>query len=64
MKSLVHLIEVDGVKGVYFAVWPLLVPYLSWVTLILDRREHQLEVRWDSSGIWEGLFQILKRGNL
>jgi DNA anti-recombination protein RmuC len=34
MKSLVHLIEVDGVKGVYFAVWPLLVPYLSWVTLI------------------------------
>jgi 1,4-alpha-glucan branching enzyme len=31
------------------------------VTLILDRREHQLEVRWDSSGIWEVLFQIEKR---
>jgi 1,4-alpha-glucan branching enzyme len=55
MKTCAHLIEVDGVKGVYFAVWaPLLAPYLSWVTLIFGQKEHQLEVRWDSSGIWEG----------
>jgi 1,4-alpha-glucan branching enzyme len=58
-----HLIEVDGVKGVYFAVWA-----LSPVSVVGDffwtEGEHQLEVRWDSSGIWEGFIPNIEKGNL
>ncbi|AWG23665.1 1,4-alpha-glucan branching enzyme [Flavobacterium faecale] len=59
-----HLIEVDGVKGVYFAVW---APTARTVSVVGDfnywiQGEHQLEVRWDSSGIWEGFIPNVEKG--
>ncbi|MEC4005781.1 1,4-alpha-glucan branching protein GlgB [Flavobacterium sp. SUN052] len=59
-----HLIEVDGVKGVYFAVW---APSARSVSVVGDfnywiQGEHQLNVRWDSSGIWEGFIPGIDKG--
>ncbi|SDX92329.1 1,4-alpha-glucan branching protein GlgB [Flavobacterium degerlachei] len=59
-----HLIELDGVKGVYFAVW---APSARSVSVVGDfnfwtEGEHQLEVRWDSSGIWEGFIPNVEKG--
>lgn len=59
-----HLIEVEGDKGVYFAVW---APSAQSVSVIGDFNswngtEHQLEVRWDSSGIWEGFIPGVQKG--
>jgi 1,4-alpha-glucan branching enzyme len=59
-----HLVEVDGVKGVYFAVW---APSARSVSVVGDfnywiQGEHQLQVRWDSSGIWEGFIPGLEKG--
>ena len=51
-----HAMNVDGVDGTYFAVW---APSASSVSVIGDfnywnDKQHQLNVRWDESGIWEG----------
>ena len=51
-----HVIEINGIKGTYFSVW---APAAKSVSVIGDfnywqGHEHQLYVRWDSSGIWEG----------
>jgi 1,4-alpha-glucan branching enzyme len=59
-----HLIEVDGVKGVYFAVW---APTARTVSVVGDfnywiQGEHSLQVRWDSSGIWEGFIPGIEQG--
>ena len=59
-----HLIELEGVKGVYFAVW---APTARSVSVVGDfnfwtQGEHQLEVRWDSSGIWEGFIPNVEKG--
>ena len=59
-----HFIEVDGVKGVYFAVW---APSARAVSVIGDfnywiQGEHQLQVRWDASGIWEGFIPNVEKG--
>lgn len=59
-----HLITLNGVKGTYFAVW---APNASQVSVIGDfnfwkGEEHQLNVRWDSSGIWEGFIPTIKKG--
>jgi 1,4-alpha-glucan branching enzyme len=59
-----HLIEVDGVQGVYFAVW---APSARSVSVVGDfnywiQGEHQLEVRWDASGIWEGFIPNVQKG--
>ncbi|TDD93898.1 1,4-alpha-glucan branching protein GlgB [Flavobacterium cellulosilyticum] len=59
-----HLIEVDGVKGVYFAVW---APSARSVSVVGDfnywiQGDHQLNVRWDSSGIWEGFIPGIDKG--
>jgi 1,4-alpha-glucan branching enzyme len=59
-----HLLEVDGVKGVYFAVW---APSARSVSVVGDfnywiQGEHQLQVRWDSSGIWEGFIPGIEKG--
>jgi 1,4-alpha-glucan branching enzyme len=59
-----HLTEVNGVKGVYFAVW---APSAKSVSVIGDfnswkQGEHQLNVRWDSSGIWEGFIPDVDKG--
>ncbi len=60
-----HLMEVDGVKGVYFAVW---APSAQSVSVVGDfnywiQGEHQLHVRWDNSGIWEGFIPDVEKGS-
>ncbi|RZJ66609.1 MAG: 1,4-alpha-glucan branching protein GlgB [Flavobacterium sp.] len=59
-----HIVEVDGVKGVYFAVW---APSARTVSVVGDfnywiQGEHQLNVRWDESGIWEGFIPGIEQG--
>ena len=59
-----HLTEVGGVKGTYFAVW---APSAKSVSVVGDfnywnANEHQLNVRWDSSGIWEGFIPGVDKG--
>ncbi|UPZ14658.1 1,4-alpha-glucan branching protein GlgB [Flavobacterium humidisoli] len=61
-----HLIEVNGIKGVYFAVW---APTAHSVSVVGDfnywtQGEHVLNVRWDSSGIWEGFIPDISKGTL
>jgi 1,4-alpha-glucan branching enzyme len=61
-----HLVEVNGVKGVYFAVW---APTAQSVSVVGDfnywtGNEHLLQVRWDSSGIWEGFIPEITKGAL
>ncbi|MBA0885455.1 1,4-alpha-glucan branching protein GlgB [Flavobacterium undicola] len=59
-----HLIELNGVQGVYFAVW---APTAHSVSVVGDfnfwtQGEHELYVRWDSSGIWEGFIPNIEKG--
>jgi len=59
-----HLIEVNGIKGTYFAVW---APSAKTVSVIGDfnywvEGEHELSVRWDGSGIWEGFIPEVEKG--
>lgn len=59
-----HLTEVNGQKGVYFAVW---APSAKAVSVIGDfnywvEGQHHLNVRWDSSGIWEGFIPGVDKG--
>lgn len=59
-----HITTVDGVKGTYFAVW---APTANQVSVIGDFNhwvdgEHKLNVRWDSSGIWEGFIPGVDKG--
>ena len=61
-----HEVKFDGEKGVYFSVW---APSAKSVSVVGDFNywndsEHQLNVRWDSSGIWEGFIPNLKQGTL
>ncbi|WP_417861263.1 1,4-alpha-glucan branching protein GlgB [Winogradskyella sediminis] len=60
-----QITTVDGVEGVYFAVW---APSAKMVSVIGDfnywtEGEHKLNVRWDSSGIWEGFIPGVGKGN-
>src|SRR5690606_41376129 len=59
-----HLLEHQGTKGCYFAVW---APSAKSVSLIGDFNhwtagEPELLVRWDGSGIWEGFVPALDLG--
>ena len=59
-----HLVVVNGVKGVYFAVW---APSASNVTVMGDfnywrTSQYRLNPRWDNSGIWEGFVPGVKQG--
>lgn len=59
-----HIIELNGVQGVYFAVW---APTAHSVSVVGDfnfwtQGEHELYVRWDSSGIWEGFIPNIQKG--
>lgn len=59
-----HCMEVDGTAGVYFAVW---APAASRVEVVGDFNhwngaDHALNVRWDSSGIWEGFIPEAAHG--
>ncbi|QTY27716.1 1,4-alpha-glucan branching protein GlgB [Flavobacterium sp. CS20] len=61
-----HLMTVDGVEGTYFAVW---APSAKKVSVIGNfnywiEGEHQLNVRWDESGIWEGFIPGVKQGDI
>ena len=59
-----HPAVVDGVEGVYFAVW---APSANHVYVVgefnfWDSEDHLLNVRWDGSGIWEGFIPGLSMG--
>lgn len=59
-----HVQTLNGVGGTYFAVW---APSASEVSVIGDfngwnAKEHILNVRWDSSGIWEGFIPNVTKG--
>lgn len=61
-----HPMELNGVKGTYFSVY---APAASRVEVIGDFNhwngfDHVLNVRWDSSGIWEGFIPHVGPGNL
>ena len=61
-----HVIEKNGEKGVYFAVW---APSADRVSVMGDfnfwnRSEHPLFPRWDGSGIWEGFVPGLENGTV
>jgi len=51
-----HVFEFNGVVGTYFAVWAPNAQYISVIGNFngWNRGSHQLYVRWDASGIWEG----------
>lgn len=60
-----HITTVNGVEGTYFAVW---APSAKQVSVIGDfnfwvEGEHQLHVRWDESGIWEGFISGAGKGS-
>jgi 1,4-alpha-glucan branching enzyme len=59
-----HPIELNGVKGTYFAVW---APSAKAISVVGDfnawnQETHTLNVRWDSSGIWEGFIPNIGHG--
>ncbi|MGM1430053.1 1,4-alpha-glucan branching protein GlgB [Sphingobacterium lactis] len=59
-------LTVNGVKGVYFAVW---APNAQTVSVIgnfngWNPHSHLLNGRWDSSGIWEGFIPGLANGEV
>ncbi|MBF8277097.1 MAG: glgB [Candidatus Brocadiaceae bacterium] len=59
-----HLTSVNGVQGVYFAVW---APNAERVSVIGDfnqwrEESHHLTVRGDGSGIWEGFIEGIGNG--
>jgi len=59
-----HIVENEGVKGTYFAVW---APNAKWVSVIGDFNNWNndaflLNVRQDESGIWEGFIPDINPG--
>jgi 1,4-alpha-glucan branching enzyme len=61
-----HIIEVNGQKGVYFAIW---APNANSVHVIGDFNGwnhylHPLAPRWDHSGIFEGFIPKMQKGDV
>jgi 1,4-alpha-glucan branching enzyme len=59
-----HAVREDGREGTYFAVW---APNARAVSVIGNfnhwaDNQHKLNPRWDESGIWEGFFTDIKKG--
>ncbi len=57
-----HIHEVDGQKGVYFAVWAPSASRVEVIGSFNDWQGDQLYVRWDESGIWEGFVAGVEPG--
>jgi 1,4-alpha-glucan branching enzyme len=61
-----HLMELDDMQGVHFAVW---APNAERVSVVGDfngwnRESHPLKVRDDGSGIWEGFIPGVGNGTI
>ncbi len=61
-----HLCTVNQVDGTYFAVW---APNAQRVAVMgnfngWSRESHQLNKRWDKSGIWEGFIPHVAKGEI
>jgi 1,4-alpha-glucan branching enzyme len=61
-----HLANFKGKEGTYFAVW---APNARAVSVIgnfnlWNNTEHKLLPRWDESGIWEGFFPGIGKGEV
>ncbi len=59
-----HLVEFQGKKGTFFAVW---APNATSVSVIGNFNNwqngvHKMNPRWDGSGIWEGFFSDVQKG--
>ncbi|WP_447641860.1 MULTISPECIES: 1,4-alpha-glucan branching protein GlgB [Chitinophagaceae] len=59
-----HPLKIQDTEGVYFAVW---APYATLVSVIgnfndWNKSSHQLIVRKDGSGIWEGFIPYVEKG--
>src|SRR6187549_2387429 len=59
-----HVVKEDGKNGTYFAVW---APNAKAVSVIgnfnqWNSKENKLGPRWDGSGIWEGFFPGIQKG--
>ncbi len=59
-----HMMEREGVRGVYFAVW---APNAACVSVegdfnAYDPHAHPLKLREDGSGIWEGFIESVEAG--
>lgn len=59
-----HVVDYNGVTGTYFAVW---APSARYVAVMgnfngWDKGSHPMNVRWDSSGIWEVFIPHIGRG--
>jgi len=59
-----HLVEHNGTPGVYFAVW---APNAYRVSVVGDfngwnKTKHQMNPRWDGSGIWEIFVPKIEKG--
>ncbi len=61
-----HIMEVDGVKGTYFAVW---APNAKSISVIgnfngWNKDAHPMYPRYDSSGIWETFIPNIGQGEV
>ena len=61
-----HSVMHNGEQGIYFAVW---APDARAVSVIggfngWNRESHQMNVRWDGSGIWEVFIPALAQGEV
>src|SRR6266487_3644620 len=61
-----HETEFKGQSGIYFAVW---APNAREVSVIgnfnyWQNDRHKLNPRWDESGIWEGFFPGVSKGEV
>ncbi len=61
-----HAEKINDVDGTYFAVW---APNAKSVSVVgnfnhWNDAEHQLFVRWDSSGVWEGFLPHVSKGEV
>ncbi|MBP7273698.1 MAG: 1,4-alpha-glucan branching protein GlgB [Saprospiraceae bacterium] len=61
-----HFVEHEGKKGAYFAVWAptaldvsVMGNFNNWNT-----GTHPLQARWDGSGIWEGFYEGIGKGEV